>query len=145
MPLVQPSETHRARAGETVLVIDDEPSVRMLVTEMLEELGYAAIEAIDGKSGLKVLQSNARVDLLITDVGLPGGINGRQIADAARITRRDLKVLFITGYAESAVVRNGHLEPGMQTLIKPFTMEALAARIQSVMSDEPHAETEVNG
>ena len=145
VPLVQPSETHRARAGETVLVIDDEPSVRMLVTEMLEELGYAAIEAIDGKSGLKVLQSNARVDLLITDVGLPGGINGRQLADAARITRQDLKVLFITGYAESAVVRNGHLEPGMQTLIKPFTMEALAARIQSVMSDEPHAETEVNG
>ena len=145
VPLVQPSETHRARAGETVLVIDDEPSVRMLVTEMLEELGYAAIEAIDGKSGLKVLQSNARVDLLITDVGLPGGINGRQLADAARITRQDLKVLFITGYAESAAVRNGHLEPGMQTLIKPFTMEALTARIRSVMSDDPHAETEVNG
>ena len=140
VPLVQPSENHRARAGETVLVIDDEPSVRMLVTEMLEELGYAAIEAIDGKSGLKVLQSNARVDLLITDVGLPGGINGRQLADAARITRQDLKVLFITGYAESAVVRNAHLEPGMQILIKPFTMEALAARIQSVIS-----ETEVNG
>ena len=137
VPLVQPSEKHRARAGETVLVIDDEPSVRMLVTEMLEELGYAAIEAIDGKSGLKVLQSNARVDLLITDVGLPGGINGRQLADAARITRQDLKVLFITGYAESAAVRNGHLESGMQTLIKPFTMEALTARIRSVMSDEP--------
>jgi CheY-like chemotaxis protein len=144
VPLVQPSETHRARAGETILVIDDDPSVRMLVTEVLEELGYAAIEAIDGKSGLKVLQSNAGVDLLITDVGLPGGINGRQIADAARITRQDLKVLFITGYAESAVVRNGHLEPGMEIMIKPFTMEALAARIQNILSDPPHAATEVN-
>ena len=70
--------------GEVVLVIDDEPTMRMLVADVLAELGYAAIEAADGPAGLKVLQSNARIDLLITDVGLPGGMNGRQMADAAR-------------------------------------------------------------
>jgi PAS domain S-box-containing protein len=132
----QLAEAPMARAGETVLIVDDDPAIRMLITEVLEELGYAAVEAGDGKSGLKVLQSNARIDLLITDVGLPGGMNGRQIADAARVGRPDLKVLFITGYAENAVVRNGYLEPGMQIMIKPFTMEALATRIQDVIVAE---------
>jgi CheY-like chemotaxis protein len=91
--------------------VDDEPTVRMLVAEVLEELGYIPIEASDGASGLRILQSDARVDLLVTDVGLPGGMNGRQLADAARTTRPDLKVLFITGYAENAVIGNGHLGP----------------------------------
>ena len=97
----------KAEKGETVLVVDDEPTVRMLVTEVLEELGYAAIEAADSPSGLKVLQSDVRIDLLVTDVGLLGGMNGRQMADAARASRPDLKVLFITGYAENAVVGQG--------------------------------------
>ncbi len=123
----------RAEQGETVLVVDDEPSVRMLVTEVLEELGYVAIEAEDGGAGLQVLQSGVRVDLLVTDVGLPGGMNGRQVADAARILRPDLKVLFITGYAENAVVQNGHLEPGMHVLTKPFTIDLLADRIRSLI------------
>lgn len=83
--------------GEVVLVIDDEPTIRMLIGEVLAEAGYAVIEAPDGPAGLKVLESNARIDLLITDVGLPGGMNGRQVADAARVSRPDLKVLFITG------------------------------------------------
>ena len=74
-----------------------------------------------------------RVDLLVTDVGLPGGMNGRQVADAARVTRPDLKVLFITGYAENAVLGNGHLEPGMEVLTKPFVMEALASRIKTLI------------
>ena len=104
----QLSEAPRAKAGETVLIIDDEPTIRMLVTEVLEELGYTAIEAVDGASGLKVLQSDARVDLLVTDVGLPNGMNGRQVADAARVLRPKLKVLFITGYAENAVLNHGH-------------------------------------
>ena len=82
-----------------------------------------AIEASDGPSGLRVLQSDARIDLLITDVGLPGGINGRQLADAARTTRPDLKVLFITGYAENAIIGNGQLAPGMRVLTKPFVMD----------------------
>ena len=125
----------RAIAGETVLVVDDEPSVRMLVMEILEDLGYAAIEAADGASGLKVLQSDARIDLLISDVGLPGGMNGRQMADAARAVRPHLKVLFITGFAENAVVGNGHLDPGMHVMTKPFAMEAIAARIRTLINE----------
>ncbi|MBP2492576.1 MULTISPECIES: PAS domain S-box protein [Methylobacterium] len=124
----------RAEQGETVLVVDDEPTVRMLVTEVLEDLGYTAIEAADAASGLKVLQSDVRMDLLVTDVGLPGGMNGRQMADAARVNRPDLKVLFITGYAENAAVGNGHLEPGMQVLTKPFVMEVLASRIKELIA-----------
>ena len=125
----------RAGAGESVLVVDDEPTVRMLVTEVLEELGYAAIEAADGASGLKVLRSNVRIDLLVTDVGLPGGMNGRQMADAARLVRPNLKILFITGYAENAVVGNGHLDPGMHVMTKPFAMDALAGRIKDLIGD----------
>ena len=125
----------RAEAGQTVLVVDDEPTVRMLVTEVLEDLGYTAIEAADGAAGLKVLQSDVRIDLLVTDVGLPWGINGRQVADAARVPRPGLKVLFITGYAENAVLSHGHLDPGMHILTKPFAMEALASRIKDLISD----------
>ena len=120
----------RATAGETVLIVDDEPSVRMLVTDVLEELGYAAIEAADTISGMKVLRSDVRIDLLITDVGLPGGMNGRQMADAARETRPKLKVLFITGYAENAAIGNGRLEPGMHVLTKPFAMDNLGVADQ---------------
>jgi PAS domain S-box-containing protein len=120
-------------AGETVVVIDDEPTVRMLIGEVLADLGYNAIEADDGPSGLKVLNSVGRVDLLITDVGLPGGLNGRQVADAARGLRPDLKVLFITGFAENAVLNHGHLDRGMHVMTKPFAMEALAVRIRELI------------
>ena len=126
-------ELPRALDGETVLVVDDEPTVRMLVADVLFDLGYAAIECEDGPSGLKVLQGTGRVDLLITDVGLPGGMNGRQVADAARVLRPNLKVLFITGYAENAVIGNGHLDPGMAVLTKPFNMDDLASRIRSLI------------
>jgi CheY-like chemotaxis protein len=125
----------RAEQGETVLVVDDEPTVRMLVTEVLTDLGYIAIEAVDGPAGLQVLRSNARIDLLVTDVGLPGGMNGRQVADAARVVRPRLKVLFITGYAENAVLSHGHLDPGMHVLTKPFAMEVLASRIRELIAD----------
>ena len=124
----------RAEAGETVLVVDDEPTVRMLVVEVLEDLGYTAIEAVDGPSGLRVLQSGARVDLVVTDVGLPGGMNGRQMADAARTVRPGLKVLFITGYAENAILNHGHLDPGMHVVTKPFAMDALANRIRDLIT-----------
>jgi PAS domain S-box-containing protein len=127
------AEAPRAELGQSVLVVDDEPTVRMLVTEVLEELGYAALEAADGPSGLAALQSDARVDLLITDVGLPGGMNGRQLADAARVNRPDLRILFITGYAENAVMGSGQLEPGMHVMTKPFAMEALAIRIKAIL------------
>jgi CheY-like chemotaxis protein len=119
-----------------VLVVDDEPTVRLLVTDVVEELGYTALEAENGPDGLKILESNERIDLLVTDVGLPGGMNGRQMADAARVRRPDLKVLFITGYAENAVVRNGHLEAGMAVLTKPFAMDAIANRIRSLVEGE---------
>lgn len=131
VPAVAPTET-----GRTVLVIDDEPLVRMLVVDVLEELGYTALEAGDGPSGMKVIESEARIDLLITDVGLPNGMNGRQVAEAARQVRAGLKVLFITGYAENAVLNHGHLEHGMQVVTKPFDMGDLTRRIQTIIADD---------
>ena len=129
-PEVVPFAEHR----ETILIVDDEPTVLMLVTDVLEDLGYRTIEAADSATGLKVLQSDVRIDLLVTDVGLPGGMNGRQMADAGRMARPDLKVLFITGYAENAVIGNGHLEPGMQVLTKPFVIEALGLRVKDLIA-----------
>jgi CheY-like chemotaxis protein len=123
---------HRAEEGETVLVIEDDPVVRGLILEVLGELGYRALEAADGPAGLQILQSPERIDLLVTDIGLPG-LNGRQIADAARVDRPDLQVLFMTGYAENAALANGFLEPGMEMVTKPFAMEALATRIRAMI------------
>jgi CheY-like chemotaxis protein len=105
----------------------------MLIAEVLAELGYFTIEASDGPAGMRVLQSPARIDLLITDVGLPNGLNGRQVADAARELRPDLKVLFITGYAENAVIGHGNLERGMQVMSKPFDVDELASRIRDLI------------
>jgi CheY-like chemotaxis protein len=131
-----PAASAREPTGKTVLIVDDEPSVRMLVAEVLEELGYSSIEASDGPTGLRILESEAAVDLLITDVGLPGGINGRQLADAARVTRPELKILFITGYAENAIIGSGHLTQGMRVLTKPFVVETLAKRIHEMIGDD---------
>jgi PAS domain S-box-containing protein len=125
--------TAAAAGGETILVVDDEATIRHLIDEVLDEQGYTVIGAADGAAGLKVLESGARIDLLITDVGLPNGMNGRQVADAARAMRPGLQVLFITGYAENAAVGNGHLESGMALLTKPFTMQALSAKVAEMM------------
>lgn len=133
-PEIKLAEMPHGNLGETVLVVDDEPSVRMLVTEVLTDLGYAPVEATDGSSALKVIQSGLHIDLLITDVGLPNSINGRQLADAARAIRPQLKVLFITGYAENAIVRHGHLERDMHVMMKPFTLEALANRVKEIIA-----------
>ena len=119
--------------GETVLVVDDEPTIRMLIRDVLIENGYVPLEAADGPAALRMLQSGARIDLLVTDVGLPGGMNGRQVADAARVFRPALKVLFITGYAENALVGNGHLGPGMEVLTKPFVVATLGNRIREML------------
>jgi PAS domain S-box-containing protein len=121
-----------AVAEGTVLVVDDEDAVRVLVAETLQELGYTVLQAADGPAGLGVLQSAAPVDLLVTDVGLPG-LNGRQLADAARVLRPGLRVLFITGYAGGAV---GHeaLEPGMEILVKPFALHALVAKLRGMLA-----------
>jgi CheY-like chemotaxis protein len=120
-------------SGETVLVVDDEDAVRMLVTDLLADIGCNYLEAADGPAGLAILDSPVRIDLLITDVGLPKGMNGRQLADAARQKRPDLKILFITGYAENAVIGNGHLDPGMHILTKPFPMDVMSARIRDLL------------
>ncbi|MGA1797710.1 ATP-binding protein [Sphingomonas sp. 4RDLI-65] len=126
--------------GRTVLVVDDEPAIRELIDEVLDELGYTVLSAIDGASGLKVLEAGTHVDLLVTDVGLPGGMNGRQVADAARVLRPGLKVLFITGYVENAAVGNGQLEPGMEVLTKPFSLDTLTTRIRDLTGGvAPHA------
>jgi len=127
------SAAEHAATGEAVLVIEDEPVVRAVVVEMLAEQGYRTLEAVDGPSGLKILRSNARIDLLVTDVGLPG-MNGRQVADQARETRPDLKILFITGYAESVAISDGFLQPGMEMITKPFDLNHLAQRIRAMIS-----------
>ncbi|MGU3494401.1 ATP-binding protein [Xanthobacteraceae bacterium A53D] len=130
---VRAARLPRSNGGETVLVVDDEPTVRMLVTDVLEDLGYTAIEAGDSAAGLKVLQSDVRIDLLVSDVGLPGGMNGRQMVDAALVSRPNLKVLFITGYADGANLGGTGLPPNMAVQTKPFQVEALAARIRALI------------
>jgi PAS domain S-box-containing protein len=122
-----------AATGETVLVVEDEPVVRAVILEMLTDQGYRTLEAVDGPSGLLVLRSDERIDLLVTDVGLPG-INGRQLADQARETRPDLKILFITGYAESVAMSDSFLQPGMEMITKPFDLDNLSRRIRSMVS-----------
>jgi CheY-like chemotaxis protein len=114
-------------------VVDDEVMIRALIVDVLQDLGYLVVEAATGAAGLKAVQSSAKIDLLITDFGLPGGMNGRQLADAAREARPDLKVLFITGYAETSIVDAGRGEPGIHVLAKPFTMETLAGKINSLL------------
>jgi signal transduction histidine kinase/CheY-like chemotaxis protein len=125
-----------AQAGETILVIDDEPMVRMLIVDSLEDLGYGCLDAGDGPSGLKLLEANPHIDLLVTDVGLPGGLNGRQVAERARQLRPGLRILFVTGYAENAVLNHGHIERGMEVLTKPFAVDELARRVTGLMAQK---------
>ncbi|MDP9012368.1 MAG: ATP-binding protein [Pseudomonadota bacterium] len=126
----------RAAPGQTVLIVDDEETLRMLVVEVLTDLGYTCLEAGDGASGLEFLRLDTRIDLLISDVGLPGGMNGLQLADAACMLRPGLKVLFITGYAANAVVNPEHFETGMQIMTKPFPMEALGTKIRDMIGND---------
>ncbi len=119
--------------GETVLVIEDEETIRALLNEVLTEAGYRVLQADSGPSGLRVLQGHERIDLLVTDVGLPGGLNGRQVADAGRAMRAGLKVLFITGYVENAAVGNGLMEEGMAILTKPFEMPHLVNKVRQML------------
>jgi PAS domain S-box-containing protein len=122
-----------AATGETVLVVEDEPVVRGVILEMLGEQGYRTLEAVDGPSGLRILRTDERIDLLVTDVGLPG-MNGRQLADQARETRPELKILFITGYAESVAIADGFLQPGMEMITKPFDLGNLSRRVRTMIS-----------
>ncbi|WP_395943376.1 PAS domain S-box protein [Brevundimonas sp.] len=130
-----PAPAPSSLTHEVVLVVEDEVAVRGLVVDVLQELGYQAVEAPDGLEGLRLVQSDMAIDLLVTDIGLPG-LNGRQLADAARAARPGLRVLFMTGYAENAALAGGFLEPGMEMITKPFAIEALAKRIRD-MIDAP--------
>ncbi|QDM24218.1 response regulator [Tardiphaga sp. vice154] len=132
-PAAHPRDVAPVATGETVLVVEDEPVVRTVIMEMLLDQGYRVLEAVDGPSGLRALLAEPRVDLLLTDVGLPG-MNGRQLADQARETRPELKILFITGYAESVVMAEGFLLPGMDMITKPFDLDNLARRVREMVT-----------
>ena len=127
------------QTGQTVLFIDDEPAIRMLASEVLRDMGCNYFEAADAPSALKLFESMTKIDLLVFDVGLTGGFNGRQLAAAARQLQPDLKVLFITGFAENAVLGNGVLEPGIQVMTKPFSLEAFTMRVRELLALEQHS------
>jgi CheY-like chemotaxis protein len=117
----------------TVLVVEDEAAVRAIVVDALRDSGYRTIEAGESVTGLKHLESSDRIDILVTDVGLPGGLNGRQLADAARVLRPNLKVLFMTAYAHNTRIGTEALEPGMELIAKPFVVDALIERVNGMI------------
>jgi signal transduction histidine kinase len=123
----------KGRDGETILAVEDDIDVRAHTCGILRELGYRVLEAAQGVAALEILQSHPEIDLLFTDVGLPGGMNGRQLAGAARELNRKLKVLFTTGYARNAIVHEGRLDPGVQLITKPFTYAALSGKVRDML------------
>jgi len=125
-----------ARPNEAVLLVEDDDDVRHYSADILREIGYRVVEAVDGAAALKALADEPSIRLLFTDVGLPGRLNGRQLADEARSRRPDLKVLFTTGYARNAIVHQGRLDPGVALLLKPFTAVTLAATVSQVLRGE---------
>jgi CheY-like chemotaxis protein len=122
-----------AALEETVLVLEDDDDVRSYSAEILRELGYRVLEAHDGAAALRVLDQHVRVDILFTDVVLPGGMTGAQVAAHARTLRPKLKVLFTTGYARNAIIHHGRLDKGVQLITKPFSFNDLAAKIRDVL------------
>lgn len=124
----------QADVGTSVLLVEDDPVVLVVVAEVLNDLGYLMLEAENGQSALRIVESCARIDLLLTDVGLPGGMNGRQLADAARKHRPDLKILFLTGYAENVAANDGRMVQGMEVMTKPFALDVLAAKVRGMIS-----------
>jgi DNA-binding response OmpR family regulator len=138
IPLETGADKHAAEAGdgETVLVVEDHDDLRAYSAGAVREMGYRVLEAADAKEALAILNSEAPIDLLFTDVVLPGGKNGRQLADEAMDLRPGLKVLFTTGYTRNAIVHNGQLDPGIQLLGKPFTYSDLAAKIRAVLDGD---------
>ena len=122
-----------ACAGFVVLLVEDEPAVRLVMADVLADNGYEVLEADTGEKALRQIRSAARIDLLLSDVGLPGGMNGRQLADAARDYRPDLKVLFVTGYDEQAALGSGQMSDGMAILTKPFNIASFSTKVQDLM------------
>jgi CheY-like chemotaxis protein len=134
--------TPEAVEEETILVVEDDDDVRAYSVDILRELGYRVVEAHDGPSALRLLERQFRVDLLFTDVVLPGGMTGAQVAAQARGGKPDLKVLFTTGYARNAIVHHGRLDPGVQLITKPFTMPELASRVRDILDGLAREPTE---
>jgi CheY-like chemotaxis protein len=118
---------------ETILVVEDDPDVRAYSCETLRELGYQVIEVENGRAGLQALDKHPAICVLFTDVGLPGGMNGRQLADEARKRRPDLKVLFTTGYARNAIVHDGRLDAGVELITKPFSQSTLSTKLRDII------------
>jgi PAS domain S-box-containing protein len=123
------------RKTETVLVVEDDADVRGYSCDTLNELGYSVVAAENGAAGLRLLDANPQISVLFTDVGLPGGMNGRQLAAEARKRRPDLRVLFTTGYARNAIVHEGRLDPGVDLITKPFSQAALAEKLREIIDD----------
>ena len=117
-----------------MLVVDDEPSVRLLIADILADLGCTVLQAGDSAAGLAVLESGTQVDLLVSDIGLPGGMNGRQMAERGMRIKPRLRVLFLTGYAEAAVLGNGKLAEGMAVMTKPFDIDVLSERVAEMLA-----------
>jgi CheY-like chemotaxis protein len=141
---VQEAESRQVKVGadggsETILIVEDDDQLRAYATSALIELGYKVLAAADARSALHLVQSTDALDLLFTDVVLAGGMNGRELAREAQRRRPSLKVLFTTGYTRNAIVHHGRLDPGVQLINKPFTFDALAAKIRAVL-DLPAAE-----
>jgi CheY-like chemotaxis protein len=130
-PRAMPPE--QARGGETILVVEDDPLVRNFVVLQLRDLGYRVIEAANGPQARDLLDGDARIDLLFTDVVMPGGLTGLQVADAAKRRRPTLKTLFTSGYTENSIVHHGRLDPGMHFLSKPFRRQDLATKIREAL------------
>jgi signal transduction histidine kinase len=125
-------------AEETILVLEDDDDVRAYSVDILRELGYRVVEAHDGPSALRLLERQARVDLLFTDVVLPGGMTGAQVAQQAREARPALKVLFTTGYARNAIIHQGRLDKGVRLITKPFGSSDLASKVRDVLDEDPY-------
>jgi CheY-like chemotaxis protein len=122
-----------AAQEETILVLEDDEDVRTYSVDSLRELGYRVVEAHDGPTALGVLERQPRIDLLFTDVVLPGGLTGAQVAAQARVLRPALRVLFTTGYARNAIIHHGRLDRGVQLIVKPFSFSELAAKVRDVL------------
>jgi CheY-like chemotaxis protein len=132
-PIEVEASPKQVDAGMVVLLVEDEPAVRLVMADILTEHGYAVLEAETGQIALHHVRSSERIDLLLTDVGLPGGMNGRQLADAARQHRRELKVLFVTGYEEQTALGEGHMGEGIAIMTKPFNIRSFFEKVQGLL------------
>jgi PAS domain S-box-containing protein len=131
------AKVSRAQSGEVILVVEDDDDVRAHTVSVISELGYTVLQAANGTKAISLLQENPQIQLLFTDVGLPGGMNGRQLAEKARLIRRDLRVLFTTGYASNAIVHEGRLDPGVSLITKPFEFSTLSERLRDLLDTRP--------